>query len=118
MATNAYIGTIVRDPELRYSDKTGKAYTTNAIKVSERFRDPETGRWEEGETQFFNIVAFGSNAEHLCASLQKRDRVIVVGEEKDGRPYVKNGEEITPREIVVEEIGASLRFVDVRIEGD
>lgn len=88
MNTNFVVleGNLTRDPEIK---EAGKAQVSNfGIAVNKRVR--VDGEWKNGEPAFFEVSAWGYDAERSMA-LAKGDSVIVVGElnfstfEKDGQ---------------------------------
>lgn len=72
-----------------------------------RRRDPVTGSWGDGPTQWFTVVAFRDLAANAALSLHKGDPVLVRGRlsmrewEHEGRPY-------WAAEIVADAIGPDL----------
>jgi single-strand DNA-binding protein len=72
-----------------------------------RRRDPLTGAWGDGPTQWFTVVAFRDLAANACLSLHKGDPVLVRGRlalaqwEHEGRTYTSN-------EITADAIGHDL----------
>ena len=81
------VGTLGRDPELRYTNG-GRAIASASLAV--------TRKWEQGgekkeETTWFNVSAWGELGENFVQSCYKGMRVIVTGrlevreyEKKDG----------------------------------
>jgi single-strand DNA-binding protein len=98
MNTNFVIleGNMTRDPEIKDAGKQQVA--SFGIAVNKRVR--KDGEWTNGEPQFFEIQAWGYDAERAM-QLSKGDAVIVVGElnfqqwEKDGQK--RNSVRITAR---------------------
>jgi single-strand DNA-binding protein len=72
-----------------------------------RRRDPLTGAWGDGPTQWFTVIAFRDLAANACYSLHKGDPVLVRGRlalarwEHEGRTYTQN-------EITADAIGHDL----------
>ena len=78
------VGRLAHDPELRRTN-TGKAVTTFPIAVT-RTQNRE-------ETDYFDVVAWGTTAENVCRYLTKGSQVAVEGglqqrkwKDKDGQP--------------------------------
>jgi single-strand DNA-binding protein len=101
------VGNLTRDPELRFSEK-GTVFSRFAIAVSQ----PVTpGDWAgERSTEFYEVTAFGSLAEHVAESLRKGDRAVVSGRPELESFTAKDGTEKTQKRILAEAVGAELRF--------
>ena len=106
-------GNLTRDPELRFSAK-GTAWATCGLAVNRRKR-LDDGTWEEGETEFYDLVSFGDLAEHL-AELSKGTRVLACGRIEEDTWTGKDGAERTTTRLVCDEVGVSLRFASVTVE--
>lgn len=104
------VGNLTRDPELRFG-RTGTAFATFGLAVTPYVKDGP-----DQATVFYEVVAFGSLAEHLSECLAKGDRVVVVGRGELERWTGKDGTERTTRKIVAEGVGHDLRFVSVQLQ--
>lgn len=115
-------GNLTRDPEIRVFT-SGKQVAKVSVAVNERRINAETKQWEDGETTFVDLVVFdrGGLIENVVSSLTKGDRVIVSGtlrireyDQKDpaGEPTGSKGRAV---ELLVDEIGPSLRFAQTVI---
>lgn len=71
-------GNLTKDPDLRFTP-AGRAVTNLRVAVSSRVRDDITGEWKDGETAYYDIVAWGQLAENVCESLEKGDRIVAEG---------------------------------------
>ena len=78
------VGRLVHDPELRQTN-TNTAVTTLSVAV--------TRTHNQKETDFFDVVAWGTTAENVCRYLTKGSQVAVEGclqqrkwKDKDGNP--------------------------------
>lgn len=70
-------GNLVRDPEHRHvNDKDVTRFT---VAINNRRRNPDTGEWEDGRTDFIDCQAWGNLAK-------------MVGDLKQGTPVIVNGE--------------------------
>jgi single-strand DNA-binding protein len=107
----AKIGTLTFDPELRTS-AAGKPY----LRVRLAVKPFVSGADQEPETLFYDVVAFGSLAEHTAKSLHKGDRVVVVGTGKRNTWTGRDGHELTTNEIVADGLGPDLRFASIPFE--
>jgi len=84
-------GNLTADPDLRFT-ASGRAVANLRVAASERKLNKATGEWEDGDTLFYDITAWGQLAENLCEHLQRGDRVVAEGrwtsntfEDKDGQ---------------------------------
>ena len=107
----AKIGTLTFDPELRTS-AAGKPY----LRVRLAVKPFVSGADQETETLFYDVVAFGSLAEHTAKSLHKGDRVVVIGTGKRNTWTGRDGHERTTNEIVANGLGPDLRFASIALE--
>lgn len=107
-STITITGNLTRDPELKFSQ--GGIATV-------RFGVAETYKSKEKEhTSFYDVVAFGKNAENVHSSLIKGSGVIVKGRQ-EVREYERNdGTKGTSVQVVADEVGALLRFATVSIQ--
>jgi single-strand DNA-binding protein len=111
--TTSVIGNLTRDPEIRYT-RDGQATTTMGVAVNRRWRDRQTGEWEEA-TSFFDVVSWRDLAENVALSLTRGMRVVVVGRLEHRTWETDEGERRSKVEIVAEEVGPSLRFATVEV---
>lgn len=77
MAHITFTGNLGKDPELRRTSD-GKAWVSLSVAWSERRKD-KLGSWEDGPTEWVNVVANGSLAENIATSLTKGATVEVTG---------------------------------------
>jgi single-strand DNA-binding protein len=103
-------GNIGADPTVRYVGQGGnqQAVTNFNIANTPRKQNPVTKEWEDQETTWWTIEAWGALAENIVASLRKGNSVIVQGTVKtDG--YSKDGEKRTKLKITADVVGVNLR---------
>jgi single-strand DNA-binding protein len=108
---------LTRDPELR-TTADGKSVARLSLAVTPRRR--EEGKWVDGTPTFLDATVWGSQAENVGLSLHKGDRVIVIGR-IETRVYTPTqgasaGQEVRKLEVVVDEIGPSLRWAEAQIQ--
>ena len=108
---------LTRDPELR-NTADGKWVARLSLAVTPRRR--EQGAWVDGTTTFLDASVWGDQAANVGLSLHKGDRVIVVGR-VETRVYTPTkganaGQEVRRLEVVVDEIGPSLRWADASVQ--
>jgi single-strand DNA-binding protein len=100
------IGNITRDPELRFLT-SGTALTNLGVACNRRYQ--KNNEWVE-ETSFFDCVVWRDQAENVAESLTKGDRVIISGRLEQRTWETDDGQKRSKVEIVVDEIGPSLRW--------
>jgi single-strand DNA-binding protein len=108
---------LTRDPELRTTGD-GKSVTRLSLAVTPRRREQAT--WVDGTTSFLDATVWGDQAVNVSKSLHKGDRVIVTGR-LETRVYTPSqgqsaGQEVRKLEVVVDEVGPSLRWAEARIQ--
>lgn len=108
-------GNLTADPELRYTG-SGRPVASLRIACSERVKNQESGKWEDGPVSFYTVTAWGNLGEHCVETLQRGDRIVAEGrwtsqvwEDKDG---VKQ-ERIV---LTARDCGPSLQFKLARID--
>lgn len=94
------IGRLVADPELRYIPSTGKAVATFNIAVDRGF----TGKDGQKQTDFFNIVVWGKQAENVANYTSKGSQVAVRGNIQNRSYEAKDGTKKYITEIVAEQV--------------
>lgn len=90
------MGNLTRDPELRYTPN-GTAVATLSLAVNRRFKANE--EWRE-ETDFFDIVVFGKQAENCGEYLKKGRPVLVDGRLSQRRWETDDGQKRSKVEVV------------------
>lgn len=106
--------TLVNDPEPRIS-QAGGAWCTFRVAYNPRIRDKQTGEWSDGDATYFGVRAFGKMADKICATFTKGDQAIILGR-WGMRAYTDNqGAERVSLDLTVDEIGASVKFAEVRV---
>lgn len=108
------VGNLVADPTLRFTP-SGAPVVNFRIAHTPRQKNPQSGEWENGESEFIDCTAWRSRAENIAESLSKGDSVIVIGNAKNRSYTTKEGEKRTVSEIVVEEVGPSLEWATAKI---
>ncbi len=102
------VGNLTADPQLRVT-KSGMSVASVTVASTSKVFDKQAGRLADGETVFLRGSVFGAMAENVADDLRKGDRVIAQGKLKQGS-YEKDGVKVTTYELVVDEIGPSMRF--------
>lgn len=106
-------GTACGDAELRFTP-TGKPVARLTVACNPRRLDQSTGQWVDGTATFWTCEVWGPAAENTAESIRKGDRVILTGRIRANVWTPTEGEhagvEQRRMDIVVDEIGLSLRF--------
>lgn len=91
------VGRFARDPELRTTN-TGKSVATFSLAVDRRYK-------QEGqpEADFFNIVAWGKQAETICQYLGKGRQIALTGRLQSRSYEAQDGTKRYVTEVVLEE---------------
>lgn len=109
-------GRLTRDPELAFTGE-GKPVARFSVVTSRRVKNRVTDEWEDADTSFWDVTAFGPLAENVCESLEKGSSVIVTGNMHQ-REYEKDGEKRRAWSILADDVAASCRFRKVTISAD
>ena len=99
-AAVSFAGNLTDDPEVHY---------TEAGIARARFRVAVSGRRDQ-EASFFTVIVWRDQAEHAAQSLTKGSRVVVVGRLQQRAWTTEDGSARSTVEVLVEELGASLRW--------
>lgn len=96
-------GNLGSDPDLKFS-KNNTAYCNFSLAYTPRKQ--VNGEWQDGETMWFKVVAFGTKAEAIADTFRKGDTVVVVGEMAQSTWTDKaDGKERISLEITAKEVG-------------
>ena len=94
------IGRLTKDPELRYIASTGNAVANFSIAVDRAF----AGKDGQKQTDFFNIIVWGKQAENAANYLAKGSQVAIRGQIQNRSYETPNGEKRYVTEIIAENI--------------
>jgi single-strand DNA-binding protein len=103
------IGTLVADPELRFTP-AGAAVVNFTIAANSRRLNKDSGEWEDGDATFLRCNLWRDAAENVAESLTKGARVLATGALKQRDYETREGEKRTVMELEVDEVGPSLRW--------
>ena len=106
-------GNLTRDPELR-TTQAGISVAGFDVAATPRNFNKQTQQWEDGETLFVSCSAWRELGENVANTLSKGMRVIVTGR-LGQRSYEHNGEKRTSLDLMVEEVGPSLRYATAQV---
>ncbi|WP_031164887.1 single-stranded DNA-binding protein [Streptomyces durhamensis] len=110
------IGNLTDDPELKFTEG-GAALAKFTVAVTPRSFDRASNQWKDGTTAFYRCAAWRSLAEHVAESLGKGSRVVAVGRMRQHDWTNDQGEKRSMLAVEIDDIGASLRFTTVQING-
>ncbi|MFD7402993.1 single-stranded DNA-binding protein [Streptomyces sp. NPDC059866] len=110
------IGNLTADPELKFTD-SGQALAKFTVASTPRTFDREANQWKDGTSTFFRCAAWRALAEHVAESLGKGSRVVLSGRIRQHDWKTPEGENRSMLAVEVDDIGASLRFTTVSING-
>ncbi|WCD99492.1 single-stranded DNA-binding protein [Streptomyces sp. HUAS 31] len=109
-------GNLTAEPELKFTD-SGQALAKFTVASTPRTFDKDSGQWKDGTSTFFRCAAWRSLAEHVAESLTKGSRVVLSGRIRQHNWQTEQGENRSMLAVEVDDIGASLRFTTVVING-
>jgi len=107
MTAITIIGNLTNAPELRFTAQ-GKAVANFTVAVSKRIKDGND--WKDGPTSFYRCSIWDTPAENMTESLEKGQRVIVVGEIAQRSFETNAGEKRSVFEVTASEVGPSLKW--------
>lgn len=107
-------GTLVKDPELRYT-ATGAAVASFTVAANDRRYDKDTGEWVDKGATFLRCSVWRQAAENLAESLTKGTRVLVTGVLRQREWETPEGQKRISFDVDVSEIGASLKWATVTV---
>lgn len=104
LPTITAIGNLVFEPDFQVTS-SGVSRCKMRMACNER-KKAQDGTWSDGETSYFDIIAWRSLAEAAAESFTKGQAVVVIGKVRITKYEDKNGIERTIAEIIAEEIAA------------
>jgi len=107
--TVGFVGNIATEPEVRFS-AAGKPWMRARLSVKPYLAGAET----QPELVFYDLVAFGSLAEHVADTCRKGSRIVVSGRIEDASWTGNDGTEHPGQKIIADAIGLDLRFTGNR----
>ena len=104
---------IVNDPELRYTP-SGAAVVSFRVACNSRRYNTQTGQWDEGPTTFLGCTAWKQLAENINTTLYKGMSVNLTGKLQQDS-YEKDGRTIQVYDLLVDDIGPSLKWATAQV---
>ena len=102
--------TLVADPELRYANN-GNSVTNFRVASNSRRKNQQTGQWENGDTTFLTVSAFGGLGENVASRFKKGSKVNIAGQLKQ-REYEKDGQKRTVYEVTANSVAEPVSRLD------
>lgn len=93
-------GRLGADPDVTFA---GNGTAIAKLRVVTNGRRMVDGNWEDTDTSWWNVTAFGRTAEALGDALHKGDLVMVMGKVKQ-RDWEKDGVKRTTAEVTADEV--------------
>lgn len=106
------VGNLAADPELRFT-QSGQAVCQLNVAVNERYYDTGKGEWADRDATFYRCNVWRQLAENCAESLNKGDRVVVVGDMRQ-RSYEKDGDTRYTWELEARAVGCELSWAIAR----
>lgn len=101
-------GNVGSDPQHQIS-AGGVSITRFSVATTHRWKNRESGEWEDKDTNWYSVSAFRQLADHAHASIKKGDPVIVTGRMIQ-RSWEANGRPGTSTDIEADVVGLDLRW--------
>ena len=102
------VGNLTRSPELGFGKDSGTAFVRFGLAVEVPV---QAGNWSgERRTEFYEVTAFGTLAEHIAECLAKGTRVVVTGRPELDHWNGKDGTARTTKRILADAVGPDLRW--------
>ncbi|MCD2263657.1 single-stranded DNA-binding protein [Dietzia aurantiaca] len=108
------VGTLVADPELRYTP-SGASVANFRVASNPRRYNSQTQQWEDGDPLFLACNVWRQAAENVAETLSKGMRVIVNGRLRQRSYENREGEKRTVYEVEVDEVGPSLKYATAQV---
>ena len=102
------IGNVGTEPSVEKTN-AGVTYTRFRVGCSQRIRDHETGEWRDGESNWYNVFAYGTLAENVIKCVGKGRRILATGTLRVRR-WERDERSGTSVDLTAEAIGPDLRW--------
>jgi single-strand DNA-binding protein len=114
MGANAQIeGNVVAQPELRFTP-SGTPVAEFSVAVNRSYT-PKDGGSKVEQVSFFDVVAWQSLGENAAESLDKGDRVIVMGRLEQVSWETEDGQKRSKIRIVADNVAPGLRWAKAQV---
>lgn len=109
------VGRVGADPDIRFG-ANGKAIAALRVVTSARRLNKETNAWEDADTTWWSVKAFGPLAEKLSDQINKGTAVIVLGKAREESFVGRDGQQRTAIAVIADHVGLDLRWSGVKAE--
>ena len=113
--TLTIIGALTGDPELRYTP-SGVPVANFTVASNPRVFHQLTGQWRDGDPLFLRCQLWREPAENIAECLTKGTRIIATGRLQQRSYQDRHGEQRTVIELLVDEIGPSLKWATAKVD--
>jgi single-strand DNA-binding protein len=108
------VGNLTSDPELRFTP-SGAAVASFTVASTPRSFDKATNAWKDQDALFMRCTVWRQAAESVAESLTRGARVIVTGRLVQRSFDTREGEKRTVIELLVDEVGPSLKYATAKV---
>ena len=109
------VGNLTDEPDLRYTPN-GVPVANVRVAVNRRFRNAQTGDWDDRLDGYFTVNVWRDMAENVAESLSRGTRVLVQGRLTSRSYDDKDGNTRWVTEIEADEICPSLRWATAEVK--
>lgn len=113
-STTSVVGHLTKDPQLTMTPD-GTPVVTLRVASTPRYWDRHTGGWKDAPSLFLDVTCWRTMARNAAQTLQRGDRVIVVGRLAQ-RVWENDGQRHEVTRIEAEAVGPDLTLRCARIE--
>jgi single-strand DNA-binding protein len=78
--------------------------TEFSVAVSHRIRDPQTGEWQDDQTDWYRVTVWGERAERTAEQFRKGNKVFVEGRFRTREYEARDGQKRTSLEITADNV--------------
>lgn len=114
-ATIQITGTVMDDPELRYTDK-GQPVVKIRVLTQPREYDKASGEWKNAKGTSYFVTGFGKMAEMVAESCGKQTRVVVEGTIRQREYTAQDGTTKYVWDVTADEIALSLKWDAAKVQ--
>lgn len=108
------VGTLVADPELRFTP-TGSAVANFTVAANDRRYDDKRGEWIDKGATFLRCSIWNQAAENVAECLTRGTRVLVTGVLRQREWETREGEKRYAFDVDATEVAASLKWATIKI---
>jgi single-strand DNA-binding protein len=106
-------GNVATIPDLRY---TPGGVAVCSFRLAQTTRQQTASGWANGPTTFLTVVTWRALADHVARSIDKGDRVMVLGRLRQHDWQTPEGDKRTQYELEASDVGLSLRYAIGNLE--